>query len=82
MGNASWIVRDLIHYYELVCSTVYAIYAAINALLKLRYYCIPFFDGLSVMMMMMMMIAAPLRRPQCTDIVGTNESRPNSARMS
>ena len=73
MGNTSWKIRNLIHYYEPVCSTVYAYYALRSALLKhmsvkaalTGTVVSPFFDGLSVM-------AAPLRQTQSTDIAVTN----------
>ena len=64
MGNASWIILNLIHYYIPICSTVYALYKVRSALLKHMSVKVaftgtvvsPFFDGLSVM-------AVPPRRP-------------------
>ena len=34
MGNAGWVIRDLIFYYNLIRATVHVLYAVRDALLK------------------------------------------------
>ena len=82
-GNASWILKDLTYYYELIFSTVYALYAVRSALLKHMSIqaavsgtvVSPFFDGIVVKA-----VSSKQRPIRSIMVTGNNGGRHNTAR--